>query len=123
MLDSETVANSPSSIVAARVLPPRVRVSGSVGVEVSRFGLAERLGSGYNANMLPPGQQRLLDAIADHWRVKCYAPSYRELADTLGIQSTNGVAAQVAALVKKGYLLKEPGIARSVRLAGGRVDG
>lgn len=73
--------------------------------------------------MLPPGQQRLLDAIADHWRVKSYAPSYRELADTLGIQSTNGVAAQVAALVKKGYLLKEPGIARSVRLASGRVDG
>ena len=71
---------------------------------------------------LPPRQQQILDAIAAHWKAKGYAPSFREIADEVGIASTNGVSDHVKALVRKGLLLHDPRVARSVRLVSRRGD-
>lgn len=49
---------------------------------------------------------------------KGYQPSLRELADAMGIRSTNGVADHVRALVRKGYIERTERQARSIRIVG-----
>lgn len=49
-------------------------------------------------------------------------PTYRDLMAALGIASANGVACHVEALVRKGYLVREPFAARAF-LAGPRLAG
>jgi repressor LexA len=57
-----------------------------------------------------------LRAIDRAWLELGYAPSIRELGDTLGIGSTNGVAEGLKALERRGLVTKARGVARSLRL-------
>lgn len=55
-------------------------------------------------------QQELLDFIEHHIVDKGYPPSIREMADQMGIRSTNGVNDHLKALERKGYLVREAGL-------------
>jgi len=52
-------------------------------------------------------QKELLDFIEDHVRVQGFPPSVREMAQHMGIRSTNGVHDHIKALERKGYLLRQ----------------
>jgi repressor LexA len=55
-------------------------------------------------------QQQLLDFIEDHVRIHGFPPSIREMADHMGIRSTNGVNDHLKALEKKGYIQRGSGL-------------
>jgi hypothetical protein len=61
-------------------------------------------------------QKQVLDFIKQFIRQKQIAPTYREMMSRLNIKSPNGIKCHIQALVKKGYLLADPGIPRSLRL-------
>ena len=63
-------------------------------------------------------QRQVLACIADHIDRNGYPPTLREIADHLGISGTLGVMKHLRALEKKGYIEKEPGSSRGIRLAG-----
>lgn len=67
---------------------------------------------------LSPRQSDVLEFVAESLETRHVPPTYREMADALGISSTNGVADHVKALVRKGYLSKvdEGGVARGLQL-------
>ena len=67
-------------------------------------------------------QQRVLDAIAKHWSMFGYGPTYREIGKELGIRSTNGVSDHVKRLVRLGLVLQDYGVQRSLRLKPPKVD-
>ena len=54
-------------------------------------------------------QRQMLDYISDYICQRGYPPSIREIADEMGIKSTNGVAEHLEHLYQKGYLLREEG--------------
>jgi repressor LexA len=49
-------------------------------------------------------QRQLLLFIENHLQIKGYPPSIREMADHMGIRSTNGVNDHLKALERKGYI-------------------
>lgn len=51
-------------------------------------------------------QRRVLEAIADRVRARLPMPTLRELGSELGIKSTNGIADHLAALERKGMILR-----------------
>jgi repressor LexA len=55
-------------------------------------------------------QQQLLQFIEDHLRINGFPPSIREMADHMGIRSTNGVNDHLKALEKKGYIQRGAGL-------------
>jgi repressor LexA len=55
-------------------------------------------------------QQQLLHFIEDHLRIHGFPPSIREMADHMGIRSTNGVNDHLKALEKKGYIHRGSGL-------------
>jgi repressor LexA len=55
-------------------------------------------------------QQQLLYFIEDHLRIHGFPPSIREMADHMGIRSTNGVNDHLKALEKKGYIQRGAGL-------------
>jgi repressor LexA len=55
-------------------------------------------------------QQQLLHFIEDHLRIHGFPPSIREMADHMGIRSTNGVNDHLKALEKKGYIQRGAGL-------------
>lgn len=55
-------------------------------------------------------QRQLLEFIEDHIRIHGFPPSIREMADHMGIRSTNGVNDHLKALMKKGYIAKGQGL-------------
>ncbi len=55
-------------------------------------------------------QRQLLEYIADHLRGHGFPPSIREMADHMGIRSTNGVNDHLKALERKGYLERKEGL-------------
>lgn len=61
---------------------------------------------------LAPMQQKVFDMI--HYAIHTHgkAPTYRVMADRLGV-AVNAIAGHVAALEKKGYILRED---REIRL-------
>ncbi len=69
---------------------------------------------------LTPRQQELYGYLADFLGEYGYPPSYREIAEALGIRSTNGVSAHLNALEQKGYIERpsDGGRARALRLTG-----
>jgi repressor LexA len=67
---------------------------------------------------LPPGQQRCLDAIRAFIAEHGYAPTFRELAAMLGIESTNGITVHLKALERKHRVTREPGKSRTLRVVG-----
>lgn len=67
----------------------------------------------------PPLSQRQRDTLAFIERFIAthgYPPSLREMAEALGIRSTNGVADHVRALEKKGYLERTESRSRALRV-------
>lgn len=60
-------------------------------------------------------QATVLEMIADHIEDVGYPPTIRELGDSLGIKSTNGVNDHLKALEKKGYLTREDAKSRTMR--------
>ncbi len=65
---------------------------------------------------LTPRQKDILRYIEDYLEKNDYAPSYREIAEALELRSVSTVAEHIDALKHKGYLSKEPTLARSVQL-------
>lgn len=68
------------------------------------------------ADPLTPRQTEILRYIEEYVETNDYAPSYREIADALQLRSVATVAEHIDALKTKGYLNKEPTLARSVQL-------
>lgn len=62
-------------------------------------------------------QQELYDFVADFIGENGYGPSYREIMNALGYKSVSTVAVHVDGLIKKGYLKKLEGGARSLAIA------
>lgn len=66
---------------------------------------------------LSPRQAEVLDCIRRAVERRGFPPTYREIGDSLGISSTNGVADHVKALVRKGFVRKaKGGAARGLQL-------
>ncbi len=68
---------------------------------------------------LAPRQRAVLDFFISHLDQVGTPPTYREIAEALGIRSTNGVADHIKALERKGYLERSGdgrSRARSLRL-------
>lgn len=64
-------------------------------------------------------QRQLLEFIEDHVRIHGFPPSIREMADHMGIRSTNGVNDHLKALKKKGYIARGEGLkSRAISLLG-----
>jgi repressor LexA len=64
---------------------------------------------------LTPRQVACLEAIQEHLRAnRGQPPTYRELAEALGLRSTNAVNDVLKALARKGYIARGFGSARSV---------
>jgi len=72
--------------------------------------------------MLTDSQQRTLDFI-QAYILRCgYSPTYPEIAEGLGIQSKGVAHRNVKVLLEQGYLLKEEGSHRSLRLPDNTVE-
>ena len=61
-------------------------------------------------------QAQILEAIRRHIAHHRRPPSQPELAQALGLASTNGIFKHLAALEKKGAIERDPGLARGIRL-------
>lgn len=68
------------------------------------------------AHTLTPKQKAVLDYICAYIEDHDYAPSYREIAEHLGLRSVATVAEHVETLREKGYLEKDPLEARSLQV-------
>jgi len=65
-------------------------------------------------------QQELLDFIQQHVAENGYPPSIREMAEHMGIRSTNGVNDHLKALERKGYLSRKAGLkSRAIAVTAG----
>jgi repressor LexA len=62
-------------------------------------------------------QRRVLAFAVRHFGEHLNFPSLREIMAHFGIRSPNGIVAHMRALVKKGYLIKAPALARGYRIA------
>lgn len=63
--------------------------------------------------------QQIVEAVDGHWRMRGYAPTIREVADIIGVESTSTVQFHVDRLVARGVLLRTPRAQRSLRLPTG----
>lgn len=61
-------------------------------------------------------QKECLDFIAEHQDDKGYSPSIRQIADHMGGIGTNAVFGHLMALESKGYIEREAGLARAIRI-------
>jgi len=66
-----------------------------------------------SAAALTPIQARIRWFIEDFGQRSGHAPSYREIADAVGLASLSSVSLHVRTLQKKGYLDREPGRPRT----------
>ncbi len=65
---------------------------------------------------LTPRQQEVYQFIRSYFRLRRCCPAIRDIAKHFAIRSTNGVVCHLNALEAKGYLYRQPGIARSLVL-------
>jgi repressor LexA len=68
------------------------------------------------AKELTERQIKVLRFIERTVAVSGYPPTIREIGNEFGIKSTNGVNDHLRALMRKGYLAKEPGKSRTLTL-------
>lgn len=61
-------------------------------------------------------RRQTLRAIFELTQARGYAPTVRDLCRHFGLKSTSPMQARVNALISLGYLLREPGMARSLRV-------
>ncbi len=64
---------------------------------------------------LPNRQARALTFLRRFHRKNGYSPTFREIADSMGITPA-GAVRHIVALTKKGYIETTPKIARSIRI-------
>ena len=62
-------------------------------------------------------QREILAFIESETTRRGIPPTVREIAARFGIASPNGVACHIKALEDKGYIIREPGLSRGIRLA------
>src|ERR1019366_9005882 len=60
-------------------------------------------------------QQRVLDFLVARGASGENAPTYREICKSLGYRSPKGAADHIAALERKGYVIRERGHARGIK--------
>jgi repressor LexA len=65
---------------------------------------------------LTPAQQRVLDFVEARVVAGENPPTYREICRTFGFRSPKAAADHVAALERKGYLIRKRGQARGIKL-------
>lgn len=65
--------------------------------------------------MLTERQKQVLGFIQEWTKAKGYPPTFREIAEKMGIRSTNGVSDHLKALEKKGYLQRDDLKSRALR--------
>jgi repressor LexA len=58
----------------------------------------------------------MLAAIAKYIKRHGYAPSVRDCGEAMGICSPNGVCCHLKALEKKGWILRDAKVSRSIRI-------
>ncbi|MFD4184045.1 transcriptional repressor LexA [Rhodococcus sp. NPDC058514] len=69
---------------------------------------------GLDASALPERQQRILATVRD-WAVEYgFAPSTRQIADEVGLQSTSSVSKHLKALEEKGFLRRSSSVTRPI---------
>ncbi len=71
---------------------------------------------------LEPKEQLIFDYIKENIRKKGYSPSIRDICTALNIKSTSTVHICLDRLEKKGYIHKEDGKSRTVRIDGLNTD-
>ncbi len=62
-------------------------------------------------------QEAVYKFIREKIRGRGYGPTVREIAAEFGIRSPNGVVCHLRALVKKGFIRREPNMSRAIELA------
>ncbi len=67
---------------------------------------------------LNASEKRVYDCIAESIALRGYAPSVRDLCDELGYKSTSTVHLYLRRLEELGYIRKEDGKSRAIRLVG-----
>ena len=68
-------------------------------------------------NTEPTKKQTLILEFIDSFVLdNGYSPSYREIASGVGLSSIASVAEHINNLIEKGYLIKNPGAARSLEV-------
>lgn len=67
---------------------------------------------------LEPKEQMIFDYIKENIRKNGYSPSIRDICTALGIKSTSTVHTCLDKLEKKGYIQKENGKSRTLRIEG-----
>jgi repressor LexA len=65
---------------------------------------------------LTPRQQEVYRYIEERINREGQPPTIREIGDSFGITSTNGVRCLLAALIRKGYIAKSAAVSRGIRL-------
>ncbi len=71
---------------------------------------------------LGPKEQLVFDYIKDNIRKNGYSPSIRDICSALGIKSTSTVHTCLEKLEKKGFIQKENGKSRTLRIEGVSFD-
>ena len=61
-------------------------------------------------------QGRVLGFVEDHVRRCGYPPTLREIGEAVGLANVNAVRGHLEALQRKGYVVKDPDKARSIRV-------
>lgn len=70
---------------------------------------------------MTPRQKAILEFIRDHLITEQHTPTHQDIADAFGIESKNGVACHLKALVKRGLISRVPNSACGIRLLGVEV--
>jgi len=71
---------------------------------------------GQERRPLTPQQQNVLAVVEEGVRENGYPPTLREIGQALGLSNVNAVRGHVAALEKKGYIVRAPDRARSIQV-------
>ena len=61
-------------------------------------------------------QRMILNRITAFWDTNGYSPSMRDLIKVTKIKTLNGILCHIKALERKGWITREPNIARSIRV-------
>ncbi len=63
-------------------------------------------------------QQHIIDFVSRFWQERSYPPTIRDIVNGCGISSTSVVDYNLGILEREGYIHRQPGISRSIKLAG-----
>ena len=68
-------------------------------------------------------QREVYEFIKRTIKAKGYCPTVREIGDAVSINSPNGVIGHLRALIRKGYIVRQAHMARSIQLANQKDSG